>query len=98
MLIELKKFGTILVSRPNGREAFLAFQPVLNTLKSGEAIEIDFDGVVALGPSWGDEFLSPIFKRYKDQVKLVNHENASVKATLQILEEIRKKEESEAKR
>ena len=98
MRIELKKFGTILVSRPNGREAFLAFQPVLNALKSGETIEIDFDGVIALGPSWGDEFLSPIFKKYKDKVKLLNHDNASVKATLQILEEIRKKEESEAKR
>jgi len=97
MLIELRKFGSILVSRPNGREAWLAFQPVLNTLKSGEMVEIDFVGVIALGPSWGDEFLSPIFEKYKDKVKLLNHDNASVKATLQILGEIREKEENEAK-
>lgn len=95
MRIELKKFGTILVSRPNGREAFLAYQPILNSMKKGEAIEVDFNGVVALGPSWGDEFLSPIFENYKGKIKLLNHTNASVKATLQILDEIRGKEKAE---
>ena len=91
MNIELKKFGNILVSRTAGREASLAYQPVLNTLKSKEAITINFEGIGALGPSWGDEFLTPIFKKYKNRVKLLNTENASVKATLEILEEIRNK-------
>ncbi|MBU1702963.1 STAS-like domain-containing protein [Patescibacteria group bacterium] len=71
---------------------------MLNTLKSGETIEIDFNGVIALGPSWGDEFISPILKKYKGKVKLLNHSNASVKATLQILKEIREKEEGESKK
>jgi hypothetical protein len=97
MHIELKKFGNILVSRPNGREALLAYQPILNTLKKGETIEIDFAGVVALGPSWGDEFLSPILKAHKGKIKLLHKDNASVKATLKILEEIREKEEEEGK-
>jgi len=92
MKIELKKFGSILVSRTNGREAFLAFQPILNSIEKDESIEIDFEGVVALGPSWGDEFLSPIFEKYTDRIKLINANNSSVEATLKILEEIRKKQ------
>lgn len=91
MRVELKKFGPILVSRTNGREAFLGFLPVINSLKNDEDLEIDFEGVVALGPSWGDEFLSPLFEQYKDSVKLLNADNASVRATLQILEEIKSK-------
>ena len=71
MNIELKKFGNILVSRTAGREASLAYQPVLNTLKPKESITINFEGVT-LGPSWADEFLTPIFKKYKARIKLVN--------------------------
>ena len=65
MLIQLKKFGPTLVSRPSGREAMLAYQPILNSLQPNESLEIDFEGVIAFGPSWGDEFLTPIFEKYK---------------------------------
>lgn len=90
MLIAIKKFGTTLVSRPSGKEAFLAFQPILNTLKDYEPVEIDFEGVIAMGPSWADEFLTPLFSRYGKRVQLLNTDNPSVQATLQILEETRK--------
>lgn len=86
MRIELKKFGSILVSRPNGREAILAFQPILKNVRNDEIIEVDFDEVVALGPSWADEFLIPLMEKYKDRVILLNTNNPSVKATLEILE------------
>ena len=36
MRINLKKFGTLLVSRSNDREALLAFRPTLNALPSTE--------------------------------------------------------------
>ena len=42
MNIQLGKFGTVLVSRPAGKEAWLAFQPVLNSLSDGEKILVDF--------------------------------------------------------
>ena len=90
MLIQLKKFGTLLSSRPSGKEAFLAFQPTLKTLKEKERIDIDFKGVLILGPSWADEFLTPMFSRYKNRIKLRNTNNQSVKATLGLLESIRK--------
>jgi len=86
MIIELKKFGTTLVSRPSGKEAWLAFQPTLANIAKDEEVIVDFDGVLVLTPSWADEFLTPLVARYKDRVELQNTDNASIKATLEILE------------
>ena len=86
MTIELKKFGTTLVSRPSGKEAWLAFQPTLTDVAENEEVVVDFGGVVVLTPSWADEFLTPLVARYKDRVELQNTDNASIKATLEILE------------
>lgn len=85
MIIELKKFGTTLVSRPTGKEAWLAFQPVLNQISPNEEIVVDFDGVVVLTPSWTDEFLTPLRERFKERIRLKNIDNPSVEATLDIL-------------
>ncbi len=85
MIITLKKFGTTLVSRPSGKEAWLAFQPVLNEISGDEEIIVDFDDVVVLTPSWADEFLTPLQKQFNDRVKLHNINNPSVAATLAIL-------------
>lgn len=87
MIIQLKKFGNILVSRPAGKEAWLAFQPTLNQISEGEEIVVDFAHVAVLTPSWADEFLTPLKKRFSGRVKLQNIDNSSVAATLAILEE-----------
>ncbi len=86
MKIQVKKFGITLVSRPSGKEAWLAYQPTLNEIPPGENIIVDFEGVIVLTPSWADEFLTPLRKKYQDRVFLLNTTNASVKATLEILE------------
>ena len=89
MKIDLSKFGTVLTSRPAGKEAWLAFQPRLKMLKSAEKIEIDFGKVAVLTPSWADEFLTPLSKLYPKRVKLLNIKNPSIKASLQILKQSR---------
>jgi len=76
------------MSRPAGREAFLAFSPVLNEIKEDEPILVDFEGVVAFSPSWGAEFLVPLAKKFSNRVAFLNTENPSVKATLELLKEI----------
>lgn len=86
MLIQLKKFGATLTSREDGREAWAAIQPLLKKLNDAEAVQIDFTGVNTFSPSWGDEFLAPFFKKFKNRLTLLNSENASVKATLAMLE------------
>lgn len=87
MIIEISKFGDKLVSRPSGREAFLAIESyMLKDLSEDETIEIDFSGVKALTPSWADEVITPVSKRFKN-VKLINTENETVQATLKTLRE-----------
>lgn len=88
MLIELRKFGRVLTSRESGREARAAFLPTLKTVGIDEKIEVDFQGVAVLSPSWADEFLTPLEKDYKGKVYFLNTENPSVKATLSFLSQI----------
>lgn len=89
MRIYLKKFGTILISRPAGKEAFLVIQPSMKKINSDEKIEIDFDGVSVLTPSWADEFITPLTNQYKNNVVLLNTENPSVLATMETLKKSR---------
>ena len=86
MNIELKKFGTALISRQAGKEAFAAFQSSLKDIPEQEDIIADFDGGITFSPSWGDEFLTPLIQRYGGRFKLMHTYNPSVKATVEILE------------
>jgi hypothetical protein len=88
MKIELKKFGTTLSSRDSGREAYNAFLSTFKNLKDDEELILDFSGVNTFTPSWGDEFISNIYKSNKKNLVLVNTQNKSVKATLELLSEI----------
>jgi hypothetical protein len=85
MRIELKKFGTVLTSRPAGKEAYLAAKAYSLPKDGDEKIEIDFSGVMVLTPSWADEFFAPLFEQFGERVSLLPSDNSSVKATLEIL-------------
>lgn len=87
MIIYIKKFGDILLSRPLGKEALAAFSPNFNNISNEEKIFIDFDGISTFCPSWGDEFLTALYRKFGDRLVLKKSSNASVKATLKILEE-----------
>jgi hypothetical protein len=83
MEIKVSNFGDILMSRPAGREAFLMAKAyVLKELKSNEVITFDFDEIKVLAPSWADEFISSVKKEYSNEIKYINTENPSVKASL----------------
>ncbi len=49
MKIKLVKFGEILTSRSSGREAALSIKAYQRP-KPNEKIELDFDGVLSMGP------------------------------------------------
>ena len=89
MKIELKKFGNILTSRQDGREALAALNPRLQALTKSEQIEIDFEGVVTFTPSWADEFITKLVEQFGDRVILNHSDNPSVKATLNLLEKLK---------
>ena len=90
MHIFVHKFGNTLVSRPSGKEALAAFQPTLRTLTELEKIVVDFENVSVLTPSWADEFITPLLKKYGKRIVLKNTDNPSVKESLKILERTRK--------
>jgi len=87
MKIELKKFGELLTSRPDGKEAYLSAKAYLLPKDGKEKIVISFEGVKVLSPSWADEFLTPIKNEFGDRVELLATNNLSVKASLDILGE-----------
>lgn len=86
MIIDMRKFGDILNSRPAGREAFLAFRPkLLHDLKADETILVDFEGVKVLTPSFADEFITPLIEQYPGKISLQNTHNITVRKTLEFL-------------
>jgi len=86
MIIELKKFGNILNSRQLGREALLAFSSQLEECDRADKIYIDFSGLASLSPSWADEFLVPIFKKFPNKVILKKEKNIPITFVTNILE------------
>ena len=87
MKIELKKFGEMLISRPAGREAYLAMSAYLTKdINKNELIEIDFSEVKVLTPSWADEVITKVAKDFRN-IKLINTENPTVQSTLKTLRE-----------
>ena len=85
MRIELKKFGDILTSRQDGREALAAIEPLLRNLTESDVLELDFEGVTTFTPSWADEFVTKLVDRFGNRVRFVNDKNPSVQATFDIL-------------
>ena len=83
MVIPIHNFGTILMSRPAGREAFLMAKAyVFNSIEDNDTIILDFEEIRVLAPSWADEFISGIKSTYSNTIQYINTENPSVKASL----------------
>jgi hypothetical protein len=87
MIIDISKFGTMLLSRPAGREAFLSARAYLVPKeKKDEIIELDFSQVKVLTPSWADEFVRGFEEEYgKEKIKIIEGNNLSVKTTFETL-------------
>lgn len=87
MKIELKKFGNILMSRPEGREAYLIIkESFLKNIKD-EKIEFDFTGVDIAAPSWLDEVLTPVKESYgKERIVIIEGSCSTLKFSLEGIE------------
>ncbi len=89
MKIVMKNFGDFLSSRPAGKEAYLsACAYIFPSKDEVDGIELDFEGVNVLTPSWADEFVTPLKEEWGDRLNCVHTENPSVKATLEFLKQI----------
>ncbi len=87
MLLEMKKFGNILNSRPAGMEAVLRAKQIINGSDVSEPIILDFVGVEVLTPSFADEFVSGIKKNYQNRKIIIKGytNNLVLKETLSAL-------------
>ena len=87
MLLEMKKFGNILNSRPTGMEAVLRAKQIINGSDVSEPIILDFVGVEVLTPSFADEFVSGIKKNYQNRKIIIQGytKNLVLKETLSAL-------------
>ncbi len=83
----MEKFGSLLSSRPAGRDAFSGFAPILAQRPPEETLELDFAGVNVLAPSWADEFVTPLARELGARLRLLHVDNPSVTMTLELLEE-----------
>ena len=83
MTVAVNKFGDILMSRPDGKEAFLMAKAyILDSVKPEETISLDFANVKVLAPSWADEFITGLKTNFKNNLEYLNTDNESVSASL----------------
>ncbi len=88
MKLSMEKFGSVLISRPAGREAALAALAYSIPKEGDERIELDFSHVDVLTPSWMDEFMQTLIERLpKSHVEIIEGDNASVKMTMRTIRE-----------
>lgn len=86
MRILMNKFGERLMSRPAGREAYLAARAYVLPSSATE-LTFDFNGIKVLAPSWLSEFIGLVREQYgqKVSIRFVNTDNPSVRVTIETL-------------
>lgn len=85
MVIEMRKIGSVLDNRPDGREAFLAIRPILP--KHHEPIVVDFQGIEVLTPGFADEFITPLIELFRGNLSFMHTGNITVRKTLEFFSE-----------
>jgi hypothetical protein len=86
MIVAMIEFGDILISRPSGREAFLAARSYLfRDTPDQDSIILDFKDVKVLAPSWGDEFITGLKSLYRNRIEVANIDSPAVKAALKVV-------------
>ena len=75
----------MLISRPAGREAYLSAKAYLLN-KKPDPIELDFEGVKVLTPSWIGEFITLLKKDYpKIKINFLPSNNPTVVSCLKVI-------------
>jgi hypothetical protein len=87
MKVEIRKYGDLLVSRPAGREALAAMLSYLPEVGPDEPVELDFEGVLVVAPSWLDEVLRGLRERFGPRVRCLPSRNSSLVKSLEVLGE-----------
>jgi len=85
MIIKVSRFGDILTSRPEGREAGLVLlSSDLRNYKS--SVDINFTGVEVMTPSWLSEFIKTLTSQGISAVNFIESTNVSVTESIRFIE------------
>ncbi len=86
MRIPIVKFGEFLMSRPSGSEAAKMMCASYIPETESETIELDFDGVFAVGPSWLHEVVLGLRSKFKNKIVVLDCGNNSVIESLKFVD------------
>lgn len=82
MMINMRKYGTLLIGHDYGKQSMAELHPSLE-----HPVELDFSGVTSLGSSFGDEVVPVIAQKQGNQLTIIGPNNAAWDCLLQIAEE-----------
>jgi hypothetical protein len=88
MIIQIKKFGKMLISRPAGKEAAAVILSSFKPASESELIELDFTGVEVIAPSWLEEVLFSLKDVYGDRVRCLESDNSSLRESLKVIQDL----------
>jgi hypothetical protein len=87
MKLSLKKFGEILSSRPEGREAALSCLAYDAELKKSSTLKLDFEGILVMTPSWLSEFIQTLKEKKEITIEFLPSENPTVTSSIEIIQD-----------
>jgi len=81
IVVKMSKFGTTLTDRADGKKAWaeISSKPIPNML--------DFEGVISLGSSFGDEVLPKVAEQNQDSIQVINANQAVRSCISKIVED-----------
>ncbi len=85
--IQIGKFGEDLLSRPEGREAFLVMRSYHIPKNFNGTVELNFDGVKVMTPSWLDEVVTGLKNDMHVEVKFLPSNNPTVTESIKAISE-----------
>jgi hypothetical protein len=85
LIIPVKKFGSMLISRPAGKEAASIMLSSFKPVSDEERIELDFTDVAVIAPSWLHEVVVTLRQAYGDRVDCLENDNLSLIESLKFI-------------
>jgi len=86
MKVLMSKFNNVLNGRPSAREDFLRIKQIVNGVGKTEIIELDFEGVEVLSPSYADELLTSLKNVYGSEKISIHNTSSGVSETFKALD------------
>ena len=87
MRLLVVKYGEILSSRIEGREAALGALAYEQGLREAHSLELDFAGVKVMTPSWLGDFVQTLQSETNLKIHFTNTTNPTVLASIEAIDE-----------